>query len=96
MNYNVEKLAKINIRKVIWLYRVLVFIILDSGTLFTSYFWNKLHAKLGTRLDYSIIFHPWANGQFEQKIQVLEDMFSTYLIDLNGYLTNFSIGIICV
>jgi hypothetical protein len=35
---------------------------------------KSLHKGLGTRLDYSLAYHPQTDGQTEQVNQILEDM----------------------
>ena len=39
---------------------------------------------MGTRLDFSIAFHPRKNGQSERTIQTLEDMLRMCVMDLGG------------
>ena len=75
VTYNVQKLAKLYISKIIRLHGVPLSIISDRGTQFTSMFWRTLHAELGTRLDLSTAFHPQTDGQSERTIQVLEICF---------------------
>nr|GFC21966.1 putative nucleotidyltransferase, ribonuclease H [Tanacetum cinerariifolium] len=41
---------------------------------FTSCFWKGLQKAWGTRLKFSIAFHPQTDGQSERTIQTLEDM----------------------
>ncbi|XP_059295585.1 uncharacterized protein LOC132048921 [Lycium ferocissimum] len=62
VTYNAEKLAKLYIREVVRLHGVLVSIISDRGTTFTSNFWRTLQDELGTRLDLSTTFHPQTDG----------------------------------
>ncbi|GKA72607.1 putative reverse transcriptase domain-containing protein [Tanacetum coccineum] len=64
---------------------VLVPIISDRDSRFTSRFWESLQRALGTRLDMSTAYHPHTNGQSERTIQTLEDMLRARMID-------FSIG----
>src|SRR3954462_10015266 len=49
-------------------------VVSDRGTQFTSHFWRQLHESLGTRLEFSIAFHPLTDGQTERTNQILEDM----------------------
>ena len=48
---------------------------------FTSTFWKGLFADLGTKLNFSIAYHPQTNGQIERVNQVLEDMLCMYVMD---------------
>nr|GEW45072.1 retrotransposon protein, putative, Ty3-gypsy subclass [Tanacetum cinerariifolium] len=41
---------------------------------FTSRFWKGLQSAWGTRLKFSTTFHPETDGQIEQTIQTLEDI----------------------
>ncbi|WRX08490.1 Reverse transcriptase/retrotransposon-derived protein [Theobroma cacao] len=54
----------------------------DRGAQFTSRFWGKLQDALGTKLDFSTVFHPQTDGQSERTIQTLEDMLRACVIDL--------------
>ncbi|GJZ30787.1 putative reverse transcriptase domain-containing protein [Tanacetum coccineum] len=44
----------------------------------------KKWKALGTQLDMSTVYHPWADGQSEKKIQTLEDMLRACVIDFGG------------
>lgn len=63
---------------------VSVSIISDWDPRFTSQFWKKLHEVLGTRLDFSIAYHPQTYSQSEWVIQILEDMLRSCVIDFRG------------
>ncbi|MBW0568855.1 hypothetical protein O181_108570 [Austropuccinia psidii MF-1] len=41
---------------------------------FTSALWTNLHNSFGTKLSFSIAYHPQADGLAERMIQTLEDM----------------------
>nr|GFC70225.1 retrotransposon protein, putative, Ty3-gypsy subclass [Tanacetum cinerariifolium] len=49
-------------------------IVSDRDPGFTSRFWKGLQKACGTRLKFSIAFHPQTDGQTERTIQTLEDM----------------------
>ncbi|GJS47869.1 putative reverse transcriptase domain-containing protein [Tanacetum coccineum] len=68
---------------------VLVSIISDSDSRFTSHFWQSLQKAVGTRLDMSTTYHPQTDGQSERTIQTLKDMLRTCVIDFdNGWDTH--------
>ncbi|KAA3474392.1 DNA/RNA polymerases superfamily protein [Gossypium australe] len=91
-DYSLQKLEKLYVFKIIRLHRVLVSIILDQDSHFTSRFWQKLCKALGTRLDFSTTFHPQTDGQLERVIQILEDMLRSYeeLLPLDEFAYNNS------
>ena len=45
---------------------------------------GELQEALGTRLNFSITFHPQTDEQFERVIQILEDMLWSCAIDYEG------------
>nr|GEV44046.1 DNA/RNA polymerases superfamily protein [Tanacetum cinerariifolium] len=53
----------------------------DRDSKFTSNFWQPLQKAFGTQLDMSTAYHPQTNGQSKRKIQTLEDMLRSYIID---------------
>ncbi|KAJ9542418.1 hypothetical protein OSB04_028924 [Centaurea solstitialis] len=61
-----------------------VSIISDRDTRFTSRFWERFHADMGTRLHFSTTYHPPTDGQSERTIQTLEDMLQACLLDFRG------------
>ena len=66
--YSVAKLAKLYVKHIMCLHGVLVSIVYDRGSVFTSQFWHKLQEAMGTRLDFSTTFHPQIDGQSERTI----------------------------
>jgi hypothetical protein len=49
-------------------------IVSDTGTQFTSQFWQKLHESMDTKLNFSSAYHLQTDGQTERTNEVLEDM----------------------
>ena len=60
--YMCAKLVKIYMTRIVCLQGVPRTIVSDRGTQFTSKFWNQLHETLGTRLEFSLTFHPQTDG----------------------------------
>ncbi|XP_021601664.1 uncharacterized protein LOC110606926 [Manihot esculenta] len=73
-HYSLEKYAELYINEIVQLHGVHLSIISDRDPRFTSRFWEKLHEALGTKLNFSTVFHPQTDGQSERVIQTLEDM----------------------
>ncbi|GJT43807.1 putative reverse transcriptase domain-containing protein [Tanacetum coccineum] len=63
---------------------VLILIISERDSRFTSRFWQSMQEALGTRLDMSTTYHPQTNGQSKHSIQTLEDMLRACVIDFGG------------
>ena len=59
---SVEKLADLYVREIVSRHGVPVSIVSDRDVRFTSCFWQKFHEELGTRLHFSIMFHPQTDG----------------------------------
>ncbi|KAA3466629.1 DNA/RNA polymerases superfamily protein [Gossypium australe] len=68
VDYSLDKLAELYIAEVVRLHGVPVSIISDRDPRFTLRFWKKLQEALGTRLNFSIAFHPQADGQSERVV----------------------------
>ncbi|KAG8480865.1 hypothetical protein CXB51_025483 [Gossypium anomalum] len=83
-DFSLQKLAKLYVAEIVRLHGVPVLIISDRDPRFTSRFWKKLHEALGTRLNFSTVFHPQTDGQSERVIQILEDMLRGCVIDFRG------------
>ncbi|GJX29002.1 putative reverse transcriptase domain-containing protein [Tanacetum coccineum] len=76
-----EKLTRQYLKEVVSRHRVLVSILSDQDSKFTSHFWKSLNEALGTQLDMSTAYHPQTDGQSERTIQTLEDMLRDCVID---------------
>ncbi|GKE29494.1 putative reverse transcriptase domain-containing protein [Tanacetum coccineum] len=69
------------IKEIVSRHGVLISIISDHDSHFTSRFWQSLQSALGTQLDMSTTYHPETDGQSERTIQTLEDMLRACDID---------------
>ncbi|KAJ9552733.1 hypothetical protein OSB04_016778 [Centaurea solstitialis] len=83
-SYTLEQLAKLYVKEVVKRHGVPVSIISDRDTRFTSRFWERFHADMGTRLHISTAYHPQTDGQSERTIQTLEDMLRACVLDFGG------------
>ncbi|GJV77375.1 putative reverse transcriptase domain-containing protein [Tanacetum coccineum] len=63
---------------------VLVSVISDRDSLFTSRLWVSLQKALGTQLDLNTAYHPQTDMQSKRTIQTLEDMFQECVIDFGN------------
>ena len=79
-----ESLADLYIREIVRLHGVPTSIISDRDPRFTSRLWGQLQSALGTKLKFSIAFHPQTDGQSERTIQMLEDMLRACMLDWKG------------
>ncbi|GJR71958.1 putative reverse transcriptase domain-containing protein [Tanacetum coccineum] len=69
------------LKKIVSRHCMLISIISDRDSHFTSRFWQSLQNALGTQLDMSIAYHPETDGQSERTFQTLEDMLRACVID---------------
>ena len=84
LDYSMDRLAELYVNEIVRLNGIPLSIVSDRNPRFTSRFWKELQSTLGTRLKFSIAFHPQTNGQFERVIQVLEDMLRGCVLDFLG------------
>nr|GEU69548.1 hypothetical protein [Tanacetum cinerariifolium] len=68
---SMDKLTRLYLKEIVCRHGVLVLIISDRDSHFTSRFWRSLEEALGTNLDMSTAYHPQMNGQSERTIQTL-------------------------
>jgi hypothetical protein len=52
------RLAELYISRIVCLHGVPKKIVSDIGTQFTSWFWQKLHESMDTKLNFSFAYHP--------------------------------------
>nr|GFA90590.1 reverse transcriptase domain-containing protein [Tanacetum cinerariifolium] len=76
-----DKLARLNLNKIIARYGIPVSMIYDRDGRFTSNFWKSFQKALGTELSMSTAYHPKTDGQSERTIQTLEDILRACVID---------------
>nr|GEV06040.1 retrotransposon protein, putative, Ty3-gypsy subclass [Tanacetum cinerariifolium] len=78
------KLAQQYLKETVCRHGVLVSIISDRDSLFTSKFWKTLQEALGTQLNLRTAYHLEMDGQSERTIQTLEDMLRACIIDFGN------------
>ncbi|GKB35322.1 putative reverse transcriptase domain-containing protein, partial [Tanacetum coccineum] len=83
---SMEKLTRLYLKEIVCRHSVLVSIISDRDSHFTSRFWRSLQEALGMNLDMSIAYHPQTDSQSERTIQTLEDMLRACVIDFGNHL----------
>ena len=72
--YTGPQLAALYMERIVCLHGVPKKIVSDRGTQVTSHFWQQVHSSLGTKLNFSIAYHPQTDRQTERTNQILEDM----------------------
>ncbi|GJX87114.1 putative reverse transcriptase domain-containing protein [Tanacetum coccineum] len=81
-----ERLTILYLKEVVSRHEMLVSIISDRDSRFTSRFWQPLQKALGTRSDMSIAYHPQINEQSKRTIQTFKDTLCGCVIDFsNGW-----------
>ena len=84
LDYSMDRLADLYMNEIVRLHGIPVSIVFYRDPRFTSRFWKELQSAFGTRLNFSIAFHPQTDGQSERVIQVLEDMLQGCVLDFPG------------
>lgn len=79
-----DQLVRFYVREVVRLHRIPASIMSDGDPCLISQFWTSLHKALGTRLSFSMTFHPQTYGQSNRTIQTLEDMLRACVLDMRG------------
>ncbi|MBW0557334.1 hypothetical protein O181_097049 [Austropuccinia psidii MF-1] len=70
----------------------------DRDPTFTSALWTNLHQLFGTKLSFSIAYHPQTDGLAERMIQTLKDMVRgscAYGFEFNDWMDLPMIGALC-
>nr|GFC37528.1 putative nucleotidyltransferase, ribonuclease H [Tanacetum cinerariifolium] len=83
-DYSVSRLAEIFQQEIVRLHGTPSTIVSDRDPRFASHFWKGLQKAWGTRLKFSIAFHPQTDGQSERTIQTLEDMLRSCALEWTG------------
>jgi hypothetical protein len=84
VKYSLEKLTKLYIWEIVRLHGVPESIVSDKDPRFTSRFWKSLQEAMGTKLQFSFVYHPQTDGQSKRTIQMLEDMLRACVLDFSG------------
>ncbi|KAA3477786.1 reverse transcriptase [Gossypium australe] len=84
MDFFLDRLAELYVSEIVRLHEVPISIIPDRDPRFISRFWSKLQEALGTQLHFNTAFHPQTDGQSEQVIKILEDMFRCCVLEFEG------------
>ncbi|GJS55374.1 putative reverse transcriptase domain-containing protein [Tanacetum coccineum] len=78
---SMEAPTRLCIKEIISRHGVLISIISDHNSHFTSRFWQSMQNALGIQLDMSMTYHLETDGQSERTIQTLKDMLRACVID---------------
>ena len=62
LDYSMDRLTELCVSEIFRLYGIPLSIVSDRYPRFTSRFWKELQQAFGTRLNFSIAFHPQADG----------------------------------
>ena len=93
-SYSEEDYAKIFLDESLFRHDILLSIISDQGTQFTSRFLRSFQKGLGIMVKLSTAFHPQTDGQAERTIQILQDMLRGCIMDLP--LVEFAFSGVCL
>ena len=58
LDYSIDRLVELYANDIVRLHGIPMSIVPDRDPWFTSRFWKELQSALGTRLNFSIAFHP--------------------------------------
>jgi hypothetical protein len=81
MGHHGAKLIELYMSQIVCLHGVHKNIISDTGSQFTSKFWEKLHESMDTKLNFSLTYHPQTDGQTKRTNQILEDMLRAFALN---------------
>ncbi|GJV78987.1 putative reverse transcriptase domain-containing protein [Tanacetum coccineum] len=83
-DYKMERLARLYLNEIVARHGVLISIISNRDSRFTSRFWQSMQEALRTHLDMITAHHPQTDGQSDHIIQTLEDMLRKCVLDFEG------------
>ena len=84
LNYSIDRLVELYVNEIVRLHGIPLSIVYDRDPRFTSRFWKEIQLAMGTRLNFSTVFHPQTDGQSERMIKVLEDILRGCVLDFPG------------
>ena len=76
---NATNIADLFFREVVWLHGVSRSIVSDKDVKFLNYFWKVLWRKLGTKLLFSTMCHPYTDGQTKVVNKTLTKLLHTII-----------------
>ena len=83
-DYLVSKLCCMYVEHIVRLHGVLILIVLDIDSRFTSNFLSGLQKYLDTELSFSTAFHPQIDGLFKRVIHILKDLLHYCALNFGG------------
>ncbi|KAA3483669.1 DNA/RNA polymerases superfamily protein [Gossypium australe] len=69
---SLDRLVELYISEIVRLHGVPLYIIFYIDLSFTSRFWKKIQAALGTKFNFSTAFHPQSDGSWEKYLPLIE------------------------
>jgi hypothetical protein len=82
--FDLERLVQLYVDEIVAKHGLLVSIVSDRDSRFTSRFWQSFQKAMGTKLDMSTTYHPQADCLSERTIQTLEYMLRACVIEFGG------------
>ena len=63
--FNARGLARLFVKEIIRLHDIPKSIVFDRGKFFMGTFWQEIHKLQGTKLNFTLAYHPESDGQSE-------------------------------
>nr|GEZ10867.1 putative reverse transcriptase domain-containing protein [Tanacetum cinerariifolium] len=79
-----DRFTRLYLNEIVARHGVLILIISNRNSRFTSKSWQSMQEALGTWLHMSTTYHPQTDCQSERTIQTLEDMLRACVLDFGG------------